>query len=107
MPVRSPVNGYTTAKGQERFCWLLLPLQAIIVPITPSRTSNRIARHRDAVRCEHRPVALLHPHGLGESPWERLWERSSGGAPKPLSGELLLLALRLLVGIYSYIRRNQ
>jgi hypothetical protein len=29
-----------TEKGQERLHWLLLTLQAIIVPITASRTSN-------------------------------------------------------------------
>ena len=29
-----------TEKGQKRFRWLLLTLQAIIVPITASRTSN-------------------------------------------------------------------
>ena len=29
-----------TARGQERWRWFLLTLQAILVPITASRTSN-------------------------------------------------------------------
>lgn len=31
-----------TKHGQERFRWLVLTLQAILVPVTASRTSNRL-----------------------------------------------------------------
>ena len=56
-----------TDNGQERWRWFMLTLQAILVPITASRTSNLLRAIADLVRRGDRAVALLHLHGLGEA----------------------------------------
>jgi hypothetical protein len=70
-----------TDKGQERWRWFMLTLQAILVPITASRTSNLL-----------RAIATLFGVQIGQSPyyafmasvklrwtgvWEVLWRAMS------------------------------
>ena len=73
-----------THKGQERFRWLLLTLQAILVPIQRLAHLQSAARHRDAVRCVDRPVALLHLHGLGEAALGAAVGEPLAANPQPL-----------------------
>ena len=47
-----------TDKGQERWRWFMLTLQAILVPITASRTSNLL-----------RTIATLFGVHIGQSPY--------------------------------------
>jgi hypothetical protein len=82
-----------TEKGQERFRWLLLTLQAIIVPITASRTSNLLRAIETLFGvniAEWRYYTFMASVKL---PWERLWESLWRRLPRPLSEGRLLLAL--------------
>jgi hypothetical protein len=82
-----------TEKGQERLRWLLLTLQAIIVPITASRTSNLLRAIETLFGvsiAEWRYYTFMASVKL---PWEELWEALWRRIPSPLSGGRLLLAL--------------
>ena len=82
-----------TDKGQERWRWFMLTLQAILVPITASRTSNLL-----------RAIATLFGVQIGQSPyyafmasvklrWAEVWEVLWRAIPDPLTDGRLLLAL--------------
>ena len=82
-----------TDSGQERGRWFLLTLQAILVPITASRTSNLL-----------RAIATLFGVQIEQSRyytfmasvklrWERIWEVLWRAIPDPLTDGRLLLAL--------------
>jgi len=82
-----------TDSGQERWRWFLLTLQAILVPITASRTSNLL-----------RAIATLFGVDIAQSRyytfmasvklrWERVWEVLWRAIPDPLTDGRLLLAL--------------
>ena len=82
-----------TDKGQERWRWFMLTLQAILVPITASRTSNLL-----------RAIATLFGVQIGQSPyyafmasvklrWTGVWEVLWRAIPDPLTDGRLLLAL--------------
>ena len=82
-----------TTKGQERWRWFMLTLQAILVPITASRTSNLL-----------RVIATLFGVPIGQSPyyafmaseklrWQAVWEVLWRAIPDPLTDGRLLLAL--------------
>jgi hypothetical protein len=82
-----------TKSGQERFRWFVLTLQAILVPITISRTSNLL-----------RAIETLFGVGIAQwryytfmasvkLPWEAVWETLWRAIPNPLVGGRLLLAL--------------
>lgn len=82
-----------TDKGQERWRWFMLTVQAILVPITASRTSNLL-----------RAIATLFGVQIGQSPyyafmasvklrWAGVWEVLWHAIPEPLTDGRLLLAL--------------
>jgi hypothetical protein len=82
-----------TRRGQERARWFILTLQAILVPITASRTSNLL-----------RAIATLFGVTIAQSryytfmasvklPWVGLWERLWRAIPNPLTDGRLLVAL--------------
>jgi hypothetical protein len=82
-----------TDKGQERFRWFVLTLQAILVPITASRTSNllRAIETLFGVRiAEWRYYTFMASVKL---PWTRMWEVLWKAVPNPLCDGRLLLAL--------------
>ncbi len=82
-----------TDKGQERFRWFVLTLQAILVPITASRTSNllRAIETLFAVRiAQWRYYTFMASVKL---PWTRMWEVLWKAIPGPLCDGRLLLAL--------------
>jgi hypothetical protein len=79
--------------GQERARWFILTLQAILLPITASRTSNLL-----------RTIATLFGVVLGEAkyytfmasvklPWARVWAVLWRAIPDPLTDGRLLLVL--------------
>jgi hypothetical protein len=79
--------------GQERARWFILTLQAILLPITASRTSNLL-----------RTIATLFGVVLGEAkyytfmasvklPWTRIWAVLWRAIPDPLTDGRLLVAL--------------
>jgi hypothetical protein len=82
-----------TDKGQERWRWFMLTLQAILVPITASRTSNLL-----------RAITTLFGVQIGQSPyyafmasvklrWKEVWEVLWRAIPDPLTDGRLMLAL--------------
>jgi hypothetical protein len=82
-----------TEHGQERFRWFVLTLQAILVPVTISRTSNLL-----------RAIAILFGVDIAEwryytfmasvkLPWEAVWETLWRAIPSPLVDGRLVLAL--------------
>ena len=82
-----------TDSGQERGRWFLLTLQAILVPITASQTSNLL-----------RAIATLFGVEIAQSRyytfmasvklrWEPIWEVLWRAIPDPLTDGRLLLAL--------------
>ncbi len=82
-----------TNNGQERWRWFILTLQAILVPITASRTSNLL-----------RAIETLFGVCIAQSryytfmasvklPWARLWELLWRAIPTPLTDGRLLVAL--------------
>jgi len=82
-----------SASGQERCRWFVLTLQAILVPITISRTSNLL-----------RAIETLFGVGIAQwryytfmasrkLPWEALWRVLWRAIPHPLVGGRLVLAL--------------
>ncbi len=79
--------------GQERARWFILTLQAILLPITASRTSNLL-----------RTIATLFGVVIGEAryytfmasvklPWARVWAVLWRAIPDPLTDGRLLLVL--------------
>jgi len=82
-----------TDKGQERFRWFILTLQAILVPITASRTSNLLRAIETLFGvsiAEWRYYTFMASVKL---PWERMWATLWRTIPSPLSEGRLLLAL--------------
>jgi len=82
-----------TDKGQERFRWFILTLQAILVPITASRTSNllRAIETLFGVRiAEWRYYTFMASVKL---PRARMWEILWRAIPSPLTDGRLLLGL--------------
>jgi hypothetical protein len=82
-----------TDKGQERWRWFMLTLQAILVPITASRTSNLL-----------RAIATLFGVQIGQSPyyafmacmklrWKEVWEVLWRAIPDPLTDGRLMIGL--------------
>ena len=82
-----------TENGQERLRWFVLTLQAILVPITSSRTSNlrRAIATLFGVRiAQGRYYTFMASVRL---PWERVWEALWRAIPNPLVAGRLLVAL--------------
>ena len=82
-----------TAHGRRRSRWFILTLQAILVPITASRTSNllrAIATLFGVVIAQSRYYTFMASVKL---PWMRVWEMLWRAIPDPLTAGRLLLAL--------------
>jgi len=82
-----------TDHGQERFRWFVLTLQAILVPITVSRTSNLLRAIETLFGvsiAEWRYYTFMASVKL---PWEWVWEALWRAIPSPLVQGRLLLAL--------------
>ena len=82
-----------TDHGQERFRWFVLTLQAILVPITVSRTSNLLRAIETLFGvsiAEWRYYTFMASVKL---PWEWVWEALWRAIPSPLVAGRLLLAL--------------
>jgi hypothetical protein len=82
-----------TAHGQERCRWFILTLQAIVVPITASRTSNllrAIGTLFGVVIAQSRYYTFMASVKL---PWTQVWETLWLAIPSPLTEGRLLLGL--------------
>ena len=82
-----------TDKGQERFRWFILTLQAILVPITASRTSNLLRAIETLFGvsiAEWRYYTFMASVKL---PWARMWEILWRAIPSPLCDGRLLVGL--------------
>jgi len=79
--------------GRERAYWFMLTLQAILVPITISRTSNLLRAIETlfgVVISQWRYYTFMASVKL---PWQALWETLWRAIPNPLVGGRLILAL--------------
>jgi hypothetical protein len=82
-----------TTHGQRRSRWFILTLQAILVPITASRTSNlrrAISTLFGVVIAQSRYYTFM---ASVKRPWTRVWETLWRAIPDPLTAGRLLLAL--------------
>ena len=81
-----------TDKGQERLRWFILTLQAILVPVTASRTSNPLRAIETLFGvsiAEWRYYTFMASVKL---PWEPMWATLWRTIPNPLCAGRLLLA---------------
>ena len=63
-----------TDKGQERFRWFILTLQAILVPITASRTSNLLRAIETLFGVSIAAWRYYTFMASVKLPWTRMWE---------------------------------
>ena len=82
-----------TKHGQERFHWFVLTLQAILVPVTASRTSNLLRTIATLFGVEIAQGRYYTFMASVKLPWDALWEMLWKAIPSPLVGGRLLLAL--------------
>ena len=82
-----------TEHGQERFRWFVLTLQAILVPVTASRTSNLLRTIATLFGVEIAQARYYTFMASVKLPWEAFWETLWRAIPSPLVEGRLLLAL--------------
>jgi hypothetical protein len=82
-----------TEHGQERCRWFLLTLQAILVPITASRTSNLLRAIATLFGVEISQWRFYTFMASVKLPWEAVWETLWRAIPSPLVEGRLVLAL--------------
>jgi len=81
-----------TENGRERCRWFMLTLQAIIVPITASRTSNLLRAIETLFGVSIAQWRYYTFMGSVKLPWEQLWARLWSLIPSPLTdGRLVML----------------
>jgi len=82
-----------TEHGQERFRWFVLTLQAILVPVTASRTSNLLRTIATLFGVEIAQARYDTFMASVKLPWEAFWERLWCAIASPLVEGRLLLVL--------------
>jgi hypothetical protein len=82
-----------TRKGRERCRWFMLTLQAIIVPITASRTSNLLRAIETLFGVSIAEWRYYTFMGSVKLPWERLWALLWSLIPNTLTDGRLLLSV--------------
>jgi len=82
-----------SASGQERWRWFVLTLQAILVPITISRTSNLLRAIETLFGVSIAQWRYYTFMASRKLPWEALWRVLWRAIPNPLVAGRLLLAL--------------
>ena len=82
-----------TEKGQERFHWFVLTLQAILVPITVSRTSNLLRAIETLFGVSIAQWRYYTFMASVKLPWEAVWEILWRAIPSPLVAGRLMVAL--------------
>ena len=82
-----------TENGQERLRWFVLTLQAILVPITMSRTSNLLRAIETLFGVSIAQWRYYTFMASVKLPWERVWEALWRAIANPLVAGRLLLAL--------------
>jgi hypothetical protein len=81
-----------TVRGQERWRWFLLTLQAIPVPITASRTSNLLRAIATLFGVDIAPSRYSTFMAAVKRRWEPVWAVLWRAIPDPLTEGRLLLA---------------
>jgi hypothetical protein len=84
-----PLNSH----GQERFRWFLLTLQAILVPITVSRTSNLLRTIATLFGVDIEQGRYYTFMASVKLPWEAVWEALWRAIPSPLVAGRLVVVL--------------
>jgi hypothetical protein len=79
--------------GRERLRWFILTLQAIIVPITISRTSNLLRAITMLFGVDIKQWRFYTFMASVKLPWQALWHRLWRLIPEPLTAGRLVLAL--------------
>jgi DDE superfamily endonuclease len=79
--------------GRERYRWFLLTLQAIVVPITLSRTSNLLRSITTLFGVDIEQGRYYTFMASVKLPWPAIWEALWRAIPSPLCDGRLLLAL--------------
>jgi hypothetical protein len=79
--------------GQERARWFLLALQAILLPITASRTSNLLRTLATVFGWHPDQTRFYTFMASPKLPWDRVWALLWRSIPDPLTDGRLLLAL--------------
>ena len=82
-----------SASGQERSRWFVLTLQAILVPISVSRTSNLLRAIQTLVGVRIAQWRYYTFMASRKLPWEAVWRGLWSAIPNPLVDGRLLLAL--------------
>lgn len=82
-----------TRLGRERCRWLVLTLQAILLPVTASRTSNLLRTIATLFGVEIARGRFYNFMASVKLPWDALWETLWRAIPTPLVEGRLLLAL--------------
>jgi hypothetical protein len=82
-----------TDRGQERWRWFFLTLQAILVPITASRTSNLLRAIATLFGLEITQSRYYTFMASVKLRWDAVWEVLWRAIPAPLTGGRLVLAL--------------
>ena len=82
-----------TENGQERFHWFVLTLQAILVPITVSRTSNLLRAIETLFGVSIAQWRYYTFMASVKLPWDGVWEALWRAIPSPLVAGRLVLAL--------------
>ena len=82
-----------TEHGQERCRWFRLTLQAFLVPITASRTSNLLRAIATLFGVEISQWRFYTFMASVKLPWEAVWETLWRAIPSPLVEGRLVLAL--------------
>lgn len=82
-----------TENGQERANWFLLTLQAILVPITASRTSNLLRAIETLFGLRINQSRYYTFMASVKLPWSQVWKVLWRAIPDPLTDGRLLLAL--------------
>jgi hypothetical protein len=82
-----------TDHGEERFRWFVLTLQAILVPITVSRTSNLLRAIETLFGVSIAQWRYYTFMASVKLPWDGVWETLWRAIPSPLVAGRLVLAL--------------
>ena len=81
------------ANGSERFSWFALTLQAILIPVTASRTSNLLRSIATLFGVEIDQWCYYTFMASRKLPWRTLWDALWRAIPHPLVDGRLMLAI--------------
>ena len=93
LAIQFPCLFPATESGEERWRWLMLTVQAILVPITASRTSNLLRTIATLFGVQIAPSRYYTFMAAVKRRWGSVWEVLWRAIPNPLTAGRLLVAL--------------